>query len=133
MGGVAKKNKKTKAKPSPATSTPPNLLPAEERSAEVATVAWMLTALITAAAEFVALLARLYFYLQPEPPESMAPLALLPGIMLIIGLIAGGLCLLLTPLIYKIRKSPPPFPITVVVVLISLIPPITLVLRWLRM
>ena len=138
--GVAKKMKqkppkrqtKKTAQTASQVTVPP--LPSEERRAEVATVVWMLTALFTSAAETLGLVVRLFFAFNPEPasPESIAPLALLPGIALFGGLITGAICLVLTPVVYRLRRTPPPIMVTIFAVLVSLLPPATLLLRFWR-
>lgn len=108
----------------PATRSPAKRRPAppaEERSAEAATIAWMLAAVATLAAQLVALAARLAAW--GVPGEEIPPVArILPGWFLLCAVVTGGLCLLLTPLVYRVRRSPPPWPVTVGVIIISLTP-----------
>jgi hypothetical protein len=120
--------KKKKSPPPPAGPE----FPPEERTAEAATILWMLTALFTFCAELIGLLAKVYLVNVPELDESMQRLLLLPYITLGIGVVSGILCLLLTPVVYRLRKTPPPPLITVFAVLIGSAPLMTLLIQWLR-
>jgi hypothetical protein len=91
----------------------------------------MLCAVFTFCAEALGLAGKLYFSYRPVADEPSG-LVLLPYVTLVIGLVSGVLCLLLTPLVYRLRKTPPPQLITLGAVLIGLAPLATLAVRWLR-
>jgi hypothetical protein len=106
-------------------------LPSEERAAEAATVAWMLCALFTLCAEGVGLAARVVLARAGEQQQA-TPWSLLSDVTLVMALVTGTLCLLLTLVVYRVRKTPPPSPITVVAILVGLTPWARVVLGWLR-
>ena len=92
----------------------------------------MLCALFTFCAELVGLVVQLALASAGELDESNAHWALLPPLTLGIGLVSGLITLALTPIVYRLRKTPPPEAITVVAVLVGLAPPATLFVQWLR-
>jgi hypothetical protein len=126
MQDMAKKRSKKTLSPKPLP------FPPEERATEVTTIGWMLCALFTLCAEAVGLAAKIFLLYFPVNDESLARLRLLPVITLSIGLVTGTFCLLLTPLVYRLRKTPPPDLVTLFAVLISLAPLATLLVMGLR-
>lgn len=109
----------------------PPQFPPEDRRAEAATVAWMLCALFTLCAEGVGLAARMLLAYSGEV-QAPSALALLPDIMLVMGLVTGTIVLALTAAVYKLRKTPPPPAITVVAILLGLTPWVRVMLGYLR-
>ncbi len=109
---MAKKKKQKKR----TTASP---VPAEDRRAEVATVAWMLSMTATLGAEVVGglVLAAIAFSGPAQPP-----LSLFPGLMLFAAGVTGLVCLCLTPLVYRLRRRPPPTSITALAITVSLVP-----------
>ena len=106
-------------------------LPPEEKRAETVTIAWMLCVLFTFCAEVVGLLSKVALsYAELNDPQNRW--AVLPVVTLTMGLVTGTMSLLLTPLVYRWRKTPPPESITLVAVLVGLTPLATLLLQWLR-
>jgi len=105
--------------------------PPEERRAEAATVGWMLCVLFTLCAEGVGLAARivLAYSAADQAPKAWV---LLPDITLVMGLVTGTVSLALTPVVYKLRKTPPPAAITVVAILLGLTPWVRVILGYLR-
>ena len=89
-----------------ASESPPR--PAEPRSGEALTVLWMLTILATLVAEMAAAAAAAWAYGRPGPAEGPSMPATLANVMLFTALVTGGLCLLLTPVVRRIRREPPP-------------------------
>jgi hypothetical protein len=55
------------------------------------------------------------------------PLVVVAGMLLFVALATGLLCLLLTPLAYRVRNSAPPRAIGIAAVLIGLAPMVTLI------
>jgi hypothetical protein len=106
--------------------------PPEERRAEVATVAWMLCALFTFCAEGVGLVARIGLAYAGEAEPRPAAWSVLPDVTLVMALVTGALCLVLTGVVHRLRKTPPPLAITVVTVLLGLTPWARVILAWLR-
>ena len=98
--------------------------PEEERSAEAATIGWMLTTLAT----LVGLLCSLGAYLLvrnfAKPPPS---LEILPGLLLLVSALSGLVAASLTPLVVRLRKTQPPTAITRAAVVLGLFPIVLLV------
>jgi hypothetical protein len=94
-------------------------LPQEERRAEAATVAWMLTTLTTAAGLVCCGGATLLVWRFETPPTS---LAMLPGLLMLMSTVAGLVVLILTPVVLRLRNAQPPKSITVGAVLIGAAP-----------
>lgn len=107
-------------------------LPPEERRAEVATIAWMLCTLFTFCSEAVSLVAKVALSRMSEPEGEPTAWSLFPDVALLMGVVTGAFCLVLTPVVYRLRKTPPPAAITAVAVLVGLAPWASLLLRWLR-
>ena len=109
---VAKKKKqKKKATPRPIAT--------EDRRAEVATVAWMLSMTATLGAEVVGgLVLATFAFAGPAQP----PLSLFPDLMLFAAGVTGCVCLCLTPLVYRLRRRPPPTSITALAITVSVVP-----------
>jgi hypothetical protein len=99
----------------------------ESRAAVALTVAWMLTCMSTAMGMFVVLALRLLMIAFPVPAGGTHPLARIAGVLLFVVVATGGVCLLLTPLVHRVRASAPPRAITVGAVLIGLAPVLLLV------
>jgi hypothetical protein len=93
---------------------------AESRAAVAVTVAWMLTCMSTAAGTAVALALRVV--MQFAPGGGRQPLASVAGMLLAVAALTGVLCLLFTPLTYRVRQTPPPRSIAIAAVLIGLAP-----------
>jgi hypothetical protein len=124
---LGKQKQKKKRIPPPAADLPP-----EDSRAEAVTIAWMLCALFTFCSEVVGLIAKIVLSYQGKLDERQAAWRLLPDITLVMGLATGMICLLLTPLVYRFRKTPPPDSITIVAVLVALAPLGTWLLQWMR-
>ena len=112
------KKKKRRGDPAGGVGTPPN--GQESRGAEALTVLWMLTALATLLAESVA--AAVWIALAPRETGAGASLGLLPAVMLFTALVTGTICLSLTPLVRRLRATPPPRGIVVAALLIGASP-----------
>jgi hypothetical protein len=95
---------------------------AEPRGVEALTVLWMLTAVATLMAEATA--GAMAWMASSRPAESLAssPLQALPGVMLLTALTTGTLCLVLTPLVSRLRAARPPLAVTWAAVVIGLSP-----------
>jgi hypothetical protein len=106
--------------------------PPEERRAEAATVAWMLCALCTFCAEGLGLIARITLAYSEEGELQPSAWSALPDVTLLVALVTGTLCLVLTPIVYRLGRTAPPAAITVVAILLGLTPWATLALQWLR-
>ena len=103
----------------------------ESRAAEATTVFWMLTMLATLGAEILALAGWAWLALFSARQESDTAIQSLPTLLLTTAGLTGLICLLLIPLVYKLRQSPPPKAMTLFTVLISITPMLLLLLHWL--
>ncbi|MCA9173000.1 MAG: hypothetical protein KDB14_00725 [Planctomycetales bacterium] len=93
--------------------TPPESRPAEERSTEAMTIAWMLATMSTLMAMGASLLAYLLNQLVVKS---------LPQLLLLVSLISGLVVVVLTPLVLRLRKSKPPAAVTWFAVIVGLTP-----------
>ena len=89
------------------------------------TVAWMLSCTSTAVAMIVVAGLWLLSLALPFAGPRAHPLIVVAGMLLFVALATGLLCLLFTPLAYRVRKTAPPRSIAVAAVLIGLSPIIT--------
>ena len=109
----------------------PERLPDEEesRAAVALTVVWMLTCMSTVVALAVVygmwILVRLLRVAGGRPH----PLTNIAGVLLLVAVTTGVLCLLLTPLAGRVRQTPAPQVITIAAMLIGLAPLITIVAK----
>jgi hypothetical protein len=134
MNGTRRRREREQMKrknSSAATSAgrPPPRETGEERSADAATIAWMLSAIATLAAELVAGLAAVVNWLAGDSDKLPAVSRVLPSWFLFCAVVTGLLCLVLTPLVHKIRRQPPPRSVTITAVVIGLVPLVTLIVR----
>lgn len=104
----------------------------ESRGAVALTVAWMLTCMSTAVALLVVVAARLLLAAVPAEARDAHPLATVGGVILMVAMTTGTLCLLLTPLAYRVRRSPPPQQITIAAVIIGVAPLVTFAILSMR-
>ena len=122
----AKKKRKTKAKQRRRLAQASPLH--EDRRSEVVTVAWMLTIVATLGAEVVGGISLL-LTADWNAVESRSPL---PSLMLFIAVVTGFICLLLTPLVHRFRRTPPPVLIQYVAVTASVLPILVAIMTSLR-
>jgi hypothetical protein len=116
---LTQKNRRSK-KPRPATPADPDA--GESRGAVALTVAWMLLALSTLAAQVVALAVWLFARTAGVPGRPNY-LMLVPTTLMMVALFTGILVLVLTPLTYRVRRAPPPLSITIGAIVVALLPP----------
>jgi hypothetical protein len=100
----------------------------ETRAAVALTVVWMLTCMSTAAAMLMVLIFRLLVIGFPVAAGGRHPLAAVAGVLLFVALMTGVLCLALTPLVYRVRRTRPPRAITIGAVLIGAAPIVTMII-----
>jgi len=89
----------------------------------------MLTLVATLLAELGGGLARVMSAALTELPGAWRSL---PGLLLFMALVTGLVCLLLTPLVYRFRRVPPPTVITVWALVVSVTPLVIVVVGSLR-
>ena len=95
------------------------------RTAEGVTVIWMLCIVVTLLAEIVSITTGLVVKLSgAQWPQTFQ---VLPGLMLAIATVTGGLAILLTWITHRVRVDAPPLPVTAFALIIGSIPVITLV------
>jgi hypothetical protein len=94
----------------------------ESRAAVALTVVWMLACMSTAVGSFVVLALRLLMLAFPVAGVRIHPLDQATGVLLFVAVVTGVTCLVLTPLVYRVRIIPPPRPVTVGAVAIGLAP-----------
>jgi hypothetical protein len=80
----------------------------------------MLCTLFTFCAEVIGLSARVALVKAGDQPFTAR--SLFPDVTLVIALVTGTLCLVLLPVVYRLRKTPPPVPIMVIAILVGLTP-----------
>jgi len=100
----------------------------ESRPAVALTVAWMLSCMSTAVGMLTILALRLLMLAFPVAVGAEHPLARVSGVLLFVALITGAVCLVFTPLVYRLRKVAPPSPITVSAVMIGIAPVVLLII-----
>jgi hypothetical protein len=127
---MGKKSKPKPRKPRPELiATERDSQTGEDRRGDAVTVGWMLAMMATAAGDVLALLAAIIMptiALQAEKPG----LALaLPQLLLFVAAVTGIVCVLLTPVVYKFRRVPPPPQITGFGLVVSVLPVLALFWR----
>jgi hypothetical protein len=99
-------SKKRKKRLEPKASEPS--FPPESRAAEAVTIAWMMAALSSCLGTVLASLLYAVLWFTVPPGEITSSMVWLPFLLFSIATITGAICLLLTPLAVKMRKTPPP-------------------------
>ena len=126
------KKKKKRPQPSPRAATPASLpTDGESRQSVAVTVAWMLSLLVTLAAEVIAIPATIIAKANPQPIGEGLTTAHIADLFLFLALVTGLITAALIPLVYRVRAIPPPQSIAVAALVAAAVPPITMVLRWL--
>ncbi len=126
------KKKKKRPKPSPRRASPAGYpTDGETRQSVAVTVAWMLTLLVTVAAEIIAVPAVIISRADPQPLGEGVTTAHIADLFLFLALVTSLVCVGLLPLVYRVRPIPPPPAIVVAALVAAAVPPITMVLRWL--
>lgn len=104
-------------------------LPIEDRRSEAVTVAWMLAIIATLGAEIVGGVSLIATANWNAAAETRSPI---PGLMLFIAVVTGVVCLLLTPLVHRFRRTLPPASIQFVAVTASVLPILVAIMMLLR-
>lgn len=87
--------------------------PKETRAAEAVTVAWMMAALAAFLGTLLASIAYAALWFTAPGGQITTPMVTIPFLLFFISAITGAICLLLTPLALKLRRIPPPRPVTI--------------------
>lgn len=123
MGRKSKKKKKKKSPASPGKSNPKVSLPPvnpealESPNAVAGTVAWLLSALTTLLAMLVSLICR-WIYSRNSESETYGGI----GLFLFAATVTGIATLVLTFLVLRVRRTPPPRNVTRGAIVIGLLP-----------
>ncbi|NOZ40659.1 MAG: hypothetical protein GXP24_10600 [Planctomycetes bacterium] len=96
----ASKKKGRKKKTASKTSTAPT----ETRASESLTVFWTVTVLMVFVTNLATVAVHYYLAANPEAEK----MALLKGLLLFTGALVGGVSLIVLPILYRVRKVPPP-------------------------
>lgn len=119
---MTKRTKKPtrRASPKPARDITPNR---ESSAAEAATVAWTLAFMAASLADLAALALWLLGRFWPGAEnQADATWLFMPILALFIAAVSGLVCLILTPVVYRVRRASPPPSITLFAVVSSGIP-----------
>lgn len=111
------RKKKPQSKPPPRRSRM-----GEDRGSVALTVAWMLTALATGIAVGVVIVGEVLLWQFPPETSGTEPFAFVPRLFLVMATITGLLCLTLMPVVYRVRRDPPPRSIATAALVVSLLP-----------
>lgn len=126
------KKKKKRPQPSPRAATPISMpSDGESRQSVAVTVAWMLSLLVTLAAEVIAIPATIIAKANPQAIGEGLTTAHIADLFLFLSLVTGLVTAALVPLVYRVRAIPPPQSIAITALVAAAVPPITMVLRWL--
>jgi hypothetical protein len=129
---MSKKKKKKTPRPAPRADRPvPRLTDAESRPSVAVTVSWMLSLLVTLAAEVIAIPATIISQVNPQPPAAGLSTHQVAELFLFLSLVSGMVCVGMVPLVYRVRAIPPPPVIVLAALVAGAVPPVTMVLRWL--
>lgn len=104
----------------------------ESRGSVAVTVSWMLTLLATAGGMLVAVICFSLSQSLQMTPQQVEVMGLLSAVMTIVAAATGFLCLVLTVVVYRVRRDPPPIAITVAAVFVSCLPLATMLLLAMR-
>lgn len=104
----------------------------ESRGSVAVTVSWMLTLLATAGGMITAVICFFLSNSLQMTPQQAEVMALLSAVMTIVSAATGFLCLVLTVVVYRVRRDPPPIAITVAAVFVSCLPLATMLLLAMR-
>ena len=102
--------------------------PAETRASESLTVFWAVTVMMALMANLVAIAAHFYLVANPDAEK----IALLKGLLLFTGALVGGASLIVLPILYRVRRVPPPTGLTVFGACVAAAPILAVLVEGLR-
>ncbi|MEM8943833.1 MAG: hypothetical protein AAGD11_01515 [Planctomycetota bacterium] len=85
-------------------SQPTAVAPLESRASESLTVFWAVTVLMVLMMNLVCIGVHYYVAANPDAEKMQ----LLKGLLLFTGSLVGGVSLIVLPILYRVRKVPPP-------------------------
>jgi hypothetical protein len=103
----------------------PAQLPSESGAGEAATVAWTVSVTMVAACDLAAIAAHVYLLRNP----GVRSIAVLAQLMLFGGAAIGAASLVLVPVVYRVRRVPPPTGFTVFAACAAAAPILALIAR----
>ncbi len=112
--------KKKKRKPHPHVPVTP-----EARASEAITIAWTVTVTTTLLCNLMIIAAHFYIINYPDAKR----MELLRGLMLLGGSIVGIMSLLILPVLYRVRRVPPPRGLVVFSICVALAPILAVLAR----
>lgn len=98
----------------------------ESRSTEALTVGWMLTVMTTLLCQIGSAAVRIYLHWQPD---TLPRLELLSVVLIFAGLVLGVVTLVLLPIVYRMRRDPPPWGIVVFAAVVGVVPVLMAIVR----
>lgn len=102
--------------------------PAESQAGEAATIAWTVAVTMTLACDLTA--AGAHFFV--DGSDWSRVVALFRDLLLFGGAVIGAIVLVMIPVVYRLRRVPPPNGFTAFAVCVALAPGVALILRALR-
>ena len=103
----------------------PPLAARENQTSEAATVAWTVTVTMVVACDLAAVAAHVYLLFNPGAKWA----GMFSGLMLLSGALIGVGSLALLPVVYRLRRAPPPLGFVVFAVCAAAAPILALVAR----
>ena len=91
----------------------------EPKASVVVTVGWMLGALATFGAEFLGVVLRMAAWINESMPEWLYAIT---DVLFLVALMSGVFTLLMTVICHAVRPTPPPKPVTRMVLAIAAVP-----------
>ena len=128
---MSKKKKKRPKSTARTGDSVPRPTEGESRQSVAVTVAWMLSLLVTLAAELIAIPATIISKTHPQPAGQGMSKAFDADLFLFLALVIGLITMALVPLVYRVRAIPPPKSVTIAAFVVGSVPPFTILLRWL--
>ncbi len=106
---MGKNSRKTRRAAKSGRGSAPPRPPGESGAGEAATVAWTVSVTMVAACDLAAVAAHVYLLRNP----GVRSVAVLGQLMLFGGAVIGVASLILLPVVYRVRRVPPPTGFTV--------------------
>lgn len=119
---MAKKNKKNRSKPAGGEGVPWR---PEASSSDAVTVAWTVSVTMVVACDLAAIAAHLFLLNNP----GQRSVVVLSQLLLFGGGVIGAASLALLPLVYRLRRDPPPTGFTVFAVCAAAAPILAIIAR----
>lgn len=122
---MGKNSRKARRGSKSARGSAPARPPSESVAGEAATVAWTVSVTMVAACDLAAIAAHVYLLRNP----GVHSIAVLAQLMLFGGAVIGAASLVLLPVVYRVRRVPPPTGFTVFAACAAAAPILALIAR----